>query len=706
MGFLVINSHSLIFSALLLFLGGWFGFDAIRYVIRGFREERSSRGALATWILPGAGQRRGAALHSTAATAIRTWTIAVAGSLRIFGTAWNVLAAAVYTEEDSSRTTVHDLGLGDDPRLVKLGERIQAEEIARGRIDRGWIAGFVATLFAIHLARMGFDRSALGIISPGVAVLGDLWIALVVAFGIVVPIRLLWRKRTRGLERVAWRWLATEPAGRIGRWARAGLLRWLSARLRFSIQLRRAGYSLREALNRGLQIGLPIAAIMAAVYPVLGMSWYFDTENWAAGVWDSWAESRTDVWREAMITAVRAISPDPSGASAFALKPAEVDSGDFAFVVIGDTGEGDASQHILRDQLIAAARQDEVRFVVISSDVIYPTGAMNDYEAKCWLPFKGIDKPVYAIPGNHDWYDALEGFCATFLTPAAARAAMRARVEADKRLTSTTDARIDELIARAAFLREEYGVPTGFQEGPFFQVQTARFALIAVDTGVARRVDAAELRWLESALAAARGKFIMVLLGHPLYALGQDQGKTSEDFAALHRLLREHQVSVAMAGDVHDFEYYAERYQSPSGERTMHHFVNGGGGAYLSVGTALDFPAQPPTPLWAHYPTRLQLTEKIEAATPKWKRPAWWWTKSFGAWPSSVEWLSAAFDYNFAPFYQSFVEVRVEPAANRVRFLPWGVHGRLKWSEIEASTTVRSASTSPEALVEWTVGMP
>jgi hypothetical protein len=27
--------------------------------------------------------------------------------------------------------------------------------------------------------------------------------------------------------------------------------------------------------------------------------------------------------------------------------------------------------------------------------------------------------------------------------------------------------------------------------------------------------------------------------------------------------------------------------------RVMHHFVNGGGGAYLSIGTALDFPKEP-----------------------------------------------------------------------------------------------------------------
>jgi DNA repair exonuclease SbcCD nuclease subunit len=42
---------------------------------------------------------------------------------------------------------------------------------------------------------------------------------------------------------------------------------------------------------------------------------------------------------------------------------------------------------------------------------------MRDYEAKFWLPFKGVHKPVYAIPGNHDWYDALEAFNVTFLRP-------------------------------------------------------------------------------------------------------------------------------------------------------------------------------------------------------------------------------------------------------------------------------------------------
>ena len=55
---------------------------------------------------------------------------------------------------------------------------------------------------------------------------------------------------------------------------------------------------------------------------------------------------------------------------------------------------------------------------------------------------------------------------------------------------------------------------------------------------------------------------------------------------------------------------------------------------------------------------------------------------SFGAWPFSAEWLSAVFDYNVAPFFQSFVEVKVEPSAHRVRVIPYGVHGRLTWGEV------------------------
>ena len=97
---------------------------------------------------------------------------------------------------------------------------------------------------------------------------------------------------------------------------------------------------------------------------------------------------------------------------------------DFSFLVIGDPGEGDPSQYSLVARYLELGRREDVKFLVVASDVIYPAGAMSDYEVNFYLPFKGFTKPIYAIPGNHDWFDALEGFNANFLEPKAARAAM------------------------------------------------------------------------------------------------------------------------------------------------------------------------------------------------------------------------------------------------------------------------------------------
>ena len=112
-----------------------------------------------------------------------------------------------------------------------------------------------------------------------------------------------------------------------------------------------------------------------------------------------------------------------------------------------------------------------------------------------------------------------------------------------------------------------------------------------------------------------------------------------------------------MAGDTHDFEYYRDARQRRS---RSHHFVNGGGGAYLSIGTALDWPDRAVFSDYAFYPRTDALRAKLDAETPFWKWPAWWWVRRFGAWPFSVEALSAAFDFNRAPYFQSFMEVRVE----------------------------------------------
>ena len=184
----------------------------------------------------------------------------------------------------------------------------------------------------------------------------------------------------------------------------------------------------------------------------------------------------------------------------------------------------------------------------------------------------------------------------------------------------------------------------------------------------------------------------------------------NEAFARLKRLLLDHDVAIMMAGDTHDLEYYAE----PAPRRPdlqvgrdgiVHYFVNGGGGAYLSFGTALQWPESPPTAEWAYYPNKQVVTDKIVARSPAWKRPAWWWTTRFNAWPFSAEWLSGVFDYNVAPFFQSFFEVRVEPSAHRVRLLPYGIYGQLQWKDLAHSANPAGRSVAENELVQWVVPM-
>ena len=97
-------------------------------------------------------------------------------------------------------------------------------------------------------------------------------------------------------------------------------------------------------------MALPIVAVLVAINPIWGFSWYFNTENWASWVWERVTEARVDDWREAMIAAVvREVEPTgvPPGVAlrgAAGRRPAM--PSDFSFLVIGDTGEGDPSQHV------------------------------------------------------------------------------------------------------------------------------------------------------------------------------------------------------------------------------------------------------------------------------------------------------------------------------------------------------------------------
>ena len=602
------------------------------------------------------------------------------------------------------------LGLEPSDIIKDVRESVLETEKGEAADNLVFCIRFLLLFFFIHLLRTDAQWSFIGLISPFSAVIGDAVMAIIVGVAVILPVRVFTRKITRPLERGSWHRLeALAQRSEEPTYLELALRYWLEHRMRLALRFKHARYSLNSALWRIMRIGLPLTAVFIAINSIWGFSWYFNSENWASGVWQEITKARVDPWRRRGAEDVEAyaLASGIPKEKIFAVETEnESQAGDFSFVVIGDTGEGDPSQMVLRDQLIAAGKRENVKFLVLSSDVIYPDGKMKDYETNFYLPFKGFDKPIYAIPGNHDWFDANEGFNANFLEHDSAILTLHGRLAEDlKTELITTDQRFEDMTSSAARLRQLYNVSNGHQRAPFFEIHRAGFSLIAVDTGILRSIDVKQREWLESALQRAGANFKLVVLGHPFYVAGVDSAEHHKEFTDIRDLLRQYKVDVAMAGDTHDFEFYKEKYQADDGEREMFHFVNGGGGAYLSIGTAMAFPEKPISPDYAFYPRTDELEKKIANEAPFWKMPFFWWMQKLGGYPFDSETVSGAFDFNRAPFFQSFLEVSVEPSQNRVRFLLYGVNGQLRWRDIQVAGNVKPTEKSDNDPVEFIAPM-
>ena len=198
----LINAPFLAAQALRVVIAGWFSIDAIRCIVAVVRSRESRERSTAA--LGCHRQSGGRPAILLARGWLLTWVVAIAGALRIFGITWSILVEPVYTSAESDEAVVAELGLvgrargdgdGRGDRRGRTGARRRS--IARGR----W--SFIATLFAIHIGRMSTDLTLLGLLSPAVAVAGDMLIAVLITLLVINPIYLLWRSPTRWIERLA-----------------------------------------------------------------------------------------------------------------------------------------------------------------------------------------------------------------------------------------------------------------------------------------------------------------------------------------------------------------------------------------------------------------------------------------------------------------------------------------------------------------------
>jgi len=117
-------------------------------------------------------------------------------AIRMFTAGWSMFLGREDKPRPMAETHLdeqhpdHRLGLPPHSEFGKLQASLTLEEEGRRRIDFAWCWTFVLVFFAIHIGRMHVTWNLVGMISPLVAVLGDVGTALLLSFGIILPFRL------------------------------------------------------------------------------------------------------------------------------------------------------------------------------------------------------------------------------------------------------------------------------------------------------------------------------------------------------------------------------------------------------------------------------------------------------------------------------------------------------------------------------------
>ena len=93
------------------------------------------------------------------------------------------------------------LGLGANDLFSAIAGRLAASGPTVRQTELYWLFICGLVLFVIHLSRMQSTQTWLGLVSPLVAILGDVVMAVALGGAIVLPLRLLWRRLTRPIER-------------------------------------------------------------------------------------------------------------------------------------------------------------------------------------------------------------------------------------------------------------------------------------------------------------------------------------------------------------------------------------------------------------------------------------------------------------------------------------------------------------------------
>ncbi len=247
-----------------------------------------------------------------------------------------------------------------------------------------------------------------------------------------------------------------------------------------------------------------------------------------------------------------------------------------SLLVLGDPGEGDVSQFAVVPPLLRVG--DGTDFMVIASDVVYPAGDANDYPRKLYLPYRDYRKPIYAVPGNHDWDDGgLFGFmfhlCGRDDEPVGVLGTVPRVIRPFWRKPAPPDE-----AARAARGERRRQVPQPSQPGPYFALDAGPILILGLDVGIRGSIDRDQERWFrETARSDDRPK--LVVAGKTIWFEGKYEPPVLESGGTLDDLVRDpaHGVVAFLSGEIHNYQRYPV---AAPGDRTIQYIVCGGGGAF------------------------------------------------------------------------------------------------------------------------------
>ncbi|MEU6476377.1 metallophosphoesterase [Streptomyces sp. NPDC047017] len=305
------------------------------------------------------------------------------------------------------------------------------------------------------------------------------------------------------------------------------------------------------------------------------LSWLDPRTLWAArnGVAASWFGDPTGATRGRWVA-----QREAAGAPADkVIRRTEADR--FSFMVIGDTGEGDASQYAVVPGFLEVS--EGTSFAVITSDVIYPVGSTDDYGTKFFRPYRDYPAPIYAIPGNHDWYEDLGGFMRVFCDdapplPPGPRPRPLSRAWWRALLWHRPRPADEQRLAEARTLRSAPG-QRAVQPGPYWAIDAGPVRIVGIDTGLLGTLDAEQGAWLREVSKGPRPKILVT--GSPLYVDGEHHPCAIDGGGTVDDVVRDpaHHYVAAIGGDIHNYQ----RYPVDVDGRTVQYVVSGGGGAFM-----------------------------------------------------------------------------------------------------------------------------